>query len=147
MFLFPPELREARRPVHEIALGGLLREDLARRPLLLSPPDPRVHNCAPAGLAVCRLRGGERVRLWNLHPNHELLEFDLPGDEPRLVVELPGVGARDLAAVLHTVLIEPDADRVTLAWVGSLEVAIPYPEEMTRELRRAAIWSDGRADA
>ncbi len=37
--------------------------------------------------------------------------------------------------------------RVTLAWAGSLEVAVPYPEEMNRELRRAAIWPDGSSSA
>jgi hypothetical protein len=146
MFFIPPEFREGKRPVQEIALGALLREDLARKPVMLSPHDSRVHNSAAPGLAVCRLHGGERVKLWNLHPHHELLEFDLPGHAPRLVVELPGVGTRELPAVLHTVLIEPDADRVTLAWAGSLEVAIPYPEDLTHRMSRAALWPDGRSD-
>ena len=143
MFFIPPEFSAPRRAVHEVALGGLLREDLARTPALDAPPDPRVYNAAPAGLAVCRLRGGERVSLWNLHPQHEFFEFDLPGEAPRLVVELPGVGARELAPALHTILIEPDHDRVTLAWAAWLEVAVPYPDEMTRDMRRAALWPDG----
>jgi hypothetical protein len=147
MFLFQPAFRPPRRPVHEIALGGLLREDLTRTPFTFTAPDPRVQNCAPAGLAVCRLRGGERVSLWNLHRHHELLEFDLPADTPRIMVELPGVGTREMEPLLHTVLIEPDDDRVTLAWAGSIDVAAPYPEEMTRTLRCAAIWADGRTDA
>jgi hypothetical protein len=147
LFFVAPEFREPRRPVHEIALGALLPEDLALRPTMDAAPDPRVYNAAPAGLAVCRLRGGERVKLWNLHPRHELLELDLPGEEPRLVVELPGVGSREPAPFLHTVLIEPDDDRVTLAWAGWLEVAMPYPEEMTRALRRAAVWPDGSSSA
>jgi len=146
MFLLPPTFREPRRAVHEVALGGLLRDDLGRGPCMFTAADPRLHNSAPAGLAVCRLHGGERVKLWNLHPRLDLCEFDLPGEQPRLIVELPGVGSRELTPALHTLIIEPDQDRVTLAWVGSLEVAAPYPEALTREMRRAAIWADGSSD-
>jgi hypothetical protein len=97
-------------------------------------------NCAPAGLAVCRLEGAERVSLWNTHPNQELLEFDLPGDRPKLLIEPPGVAPRELTPLLQTVLIEPDLDRVTLTWAGVLPVAMPYPQELTASMRHAAVW-------
>ena len=52
------------------------------RSSMRGPRNPRVYNAAPSGLAVCRLRGGERARLWNVHRERAFLEFDLPDDEP-----------------------------------------------------------------
>ena len=139
-FSVQPAFSPPRRPVHELALGGLLPEDLRERDLW-APPHARCNNAAPAGLAVCRLEGGERVQLWNLHGAYQLLEFDLPGDRPELVLEPPGVAPRRLAPLLQTVLIEPDRDRVTLTWTGSLPVAMPYPDEMTASMRHGVNWS------
>jgi hypothetical protein len=140
MFSFlRPDWSAGSRPLRELAHGALLERDLADRPLA-DPPDPRFYNCAPAGLAVCRLHGGERVSLWNLHRHHEHLEFDLPRERPRMIVEPPGCRAYELDAVLGMVLIEPDDDRITLTWTASMEVAAEFPEGMCKEMRHAAIW-------
>ena len=104
------------------------------------PRNPRVYNAAPSGLAVCRLRGGERARLWNVHRERAFVEFDLPDDEPRLSLDVPGVGERKLAPVLTTVRIEPDADRVVLTWAAAFRVLAVYPDEMTRAMRRSVSW-------
>jgi hypothetical protein len=138
-FLLRPDWSPPERPIRELAVGALLPQDLPDRDVL-APPDPRLYCCAPAGLAVCRLRGGERVSLQNLHPKLERLEFDLPGEAPRLLIEPPGAGARELSATLQAVLIEPDEDRVTLTWTGVLPVAGPYPPEVCREMRSAAVF-------
>jgi hypothetical protein len=138
-FGLQPDASPPRRPVHELALGALAPDDLVERDPF-APPLPRFHNAAPAGLAVCRLTGGERVQLWNLHPAHAFLELDLPGDVPEIVIEPPGVAPRRLAPLLQTVLIEPDEDRVTLTWAGVLEVAAPYPEEMIAAMRHGVVW-------
>jgi hypothetical protein len=139
-FAFPRLSNAPARPVRELALGGLLPADLCERDLLAAP-DARMHNGAPPGLAVCRLEGGERVSLWNLHRAHALLEFDLPTAPRRLLLEPPGVAARELSPRLGTVLIEPDRDLVTLTWAGSLEVAAPYPVEKMEAMRHACVWS------
>lgn len=138
-FLLRPDWAPATRPIRELALGALLTSDLADRPVL-APPDPRLFNSAAAGLAVCRLHGGERASLWGLHPRHELLDFELPGEKPRLVLEPPNAGARELDATLQTVLIEPDEDRLTLTWTGTLPVAGVFPGEMCRAMRSAVTW-------
>ena len=139
-FLIRPAFDPPSRPVHELGTGAVFPQDLAKKFDLRTLGDRRVFNSAPAGLAVCRLDGGERVSLWNLHARYELLEFDLPDDRPRLVIEPPGVAPRELAPLLQTVLIEPDLDRVTLTWAGVLPVAMPYPEEMTASMSHAAVW-------
>jgi hypothetical protein len=90
---------------------------------------------------VCRLDGDEDARLWNLHREHELYEFQLPDDEPKLLAELPGVGQRELKPSLGTVLIEPEEDRVTLTWAGVMEVAMIYPEKVLNGMRWAVAWS------
>jgi hypothetical protein len=139
-FFLKPVYDTPERTVHELSTGAVLAEDLARRPSLRGPRNPRVYNAAPSGLAVCRLRGGERVRLWNLHRKRAFLEFDLPDDEPRLSLDVPGVGERKLAPVLTTVRIEPDADRVVLTWAAAFRVLVVYPDEMTRAMPRTVIW-------
>jgi hypothetical protein len=146
VFTFPrsafglrPAHDDPARPIHELSTGAILREDLAR-PSTLNAPGPRLYNMAPSGLAVCRLRGDERARLWNLHRDHALLEVALPDDEPELVLEVPGVGARTLAPRLGTVRLEPDADRILLTWSGILPVAMKYPDEMIATMRHAVRW-------
>ncbi len=133
---------EHARPLHpliELRRGTLRPEDLRER-TIGAAPDPRVYNCAPSGLSGARLSGGEPVTVWNMHPRHEVWEFHLPHERPRLLLSPPGCGVFELPAILQTVLVEPDLDRVTLTWSGSLEVAAPYPEEMCREMERVVRW-------
>ncbi len=148
LFTFPrcmfhplrPDWRPPRRPLRELALGALDPSDLADRPLDAAA-SPEAFSAAAPGLGVCRLQGNERVTLWHLHPQHELLEFDLPARKPRLLLEPPRTRVYELEPKLATVLIEPDEDRVTLTWAGSMPVAAVYPEEMCKEMRHGVLWS------
>jgi hypothetical protein len=139
-FMMPAPFGAPTRPIHEITIGALLPADLARMDVFDWSVDPRSYNCAAPGLGQRRLEGGERVALSNLHPKHELLEFDLPGDRPRLIIEPPNVSPREVTPHLQTVLFEPDEDRVTLTWAGALEVAMVFPPEMCLEMRHAVTW-------
>jgi hypothetical protein len=139
-FFIRPAFDPPMRPVNELASGAVLAEDLTRPFDEHAPRPPRVYNRAPAGLAVCRLTGRERVKLTNLHRERSQLEFDLPDDTPKFTLDLPGVGERRLEPKLSTVSIEPDSDRVVLTWAASLPVAMPYPEEMTKSMRRLVRW-------
>jgi len=143
VFLLPPDFSPPTRPVHELSVGAILHDELTNELNLDDgpPKNPRVYNAAPAGLAVCRLTGRERVKLWNLHRKEALFEFDLPGDTPELVLQPPGIEARMLDPLLQTVLIEPDEDRVTLTWAGVMQVAMPYPPEMVATMAHGAVWS------
>lgn len=126
------------RPVAEVRMGACSQADAVRRGV--RSLDPRIFNCAPAGLARVRLHGGERVVLWHLHRSAARVEFDVPRERPRLYLKPQGCRAYELAPQLQTVLIEPDEDRVTLTWSGTLEVAAPYPEEMCKTMERAVRW-------
>jgi hypothetical protein len=141
LFFVPADFNKPSRPIHEIATGVLAPADLARTDAFDMTIHPRSFNCAPAGLATHRLYGGERVQLWNVHPERELFEFDLAGDRPRFMIEPPGVKPREMEPLLQTVLIEPDLDRVTLTWAAAIEVAAVYPDEMTESMRHGVLWS------
>jgi hypothetical protein len=137
--LLRPDWDPPAATIRELALGALGPGDLRDRGFD-EAPDPRWANSAPAGLAVCRLQGHERARLWHLHRQHELLELELPGERPRLLLEPPNAGVREMQPLLQTVLIEPDEDRLTLTWTGSILVAAVFPEPMCREMRHAVVW-------
>ncbi len=128
------------RPVAEVAMGAL---DEARVKTLgeAGPPTAAAHNVAPPGLATTLLLGHERVELYNLHPSGEHVVFGLPGERPRLVVEPPNAGLFELEPRLVTVLIEPDAHRVTLTWAGSTPAAGVFSPEACGAMRHAVIWS------
>jgi hypothetical protein len=127
------------RPSIEVRTGALRLEDLRDRPLG-APPEPRVYNCAPAGLSGVRLQGGEPVSVWNMHARHEVWECHLPGERPRLWVSPPGCGMMEMTPTLQTVLVEPELDRVTLTWSGTLEVAAPFPAALCCEMTRVVKW-------
>ena len=91
-----------------------------RAPLLPLDFDERFFQCAPADQQTPEfLRGGERVVLYNLHPNSPLI-FELPTVQLGFSTEFrtKTVAHR---AVLHTVIIEPDLERVQMVWHTRLE--------------------------
>lgn len=139
-FLIYPKHGAPRRPLRELAVGALFPADLAPRPPL--PPNPRLYNAAPPGLAVRRLTGGERVRLKNLHVEAELVEFNLPTERPAMFLELPNIGARKLEPTLQTVHIDADRSTVSMTWAGSIDVASPFPEALMKEMRYAAVYRE-----
>ncbi len=101
---------------------------------------------------VALLKKEQSWRLLRSDRGHRAPYRRLPGEAEQARLGLGCVqgdrdhGAQEPSPALHT-LIQPEEDRVTLASCGWLEVAVPYPDELTRELRRAAIWSDGSAQA
>lgn len=137
--LLRPDWSSPTRLIRELATGVLRPADLPER-RWEEPPDPRLFNAAPSGLAVCRLAGNERLSLWHLDPAHELFEAELPGLRPTVWIEPPGAGRRQLTALLQEVLVEPEESRLTLTWTSSLPVAAVFPEPMCREMRHAIVW-------
>lgn len=80
------------------------------------------HNAAPADQQIPGfLRGDEAGELRNLHQRHGRLAFRLPGLAPRVVVKrdpAPGAPLQALRLNLDTVWLDPDNDRMVLAWRG-----------------------------
>lgn len=76
---------------------------------------------ASPGLYFPLLKGTETLRLKGLTPEG-FLEFRLPGETPKLVLDI-GFGAKSLDAVIHTVMIRAEDNQVDMVWRGSQ----PYP--------------------
>ncbi len=129
----------------EVRSGYLSAEHVMRNPLESESPitesfDDRIYNGASPWLILPRLTGAERVVLTNLHRVHSKLEFELPGERPQVLVDVPGRGATELPATLGTVLIEPDEDRVSLVWGARLAIDLPITEQQEESLRYAVRW-------
>jgi len=66
------------------------------------------------------------VELVNLHPKRESVRFRLPKEKPRMWVD--GRNGKMLATqpVMHSLIIEPDEDRLSIVWRGSGPALRPY---------------------
>lgn len=120
----PPDDTDA---VEEVRRGWVVRGESAR--VLAEPPlihrpdraklprgglDHRLANGASPGLAVPRLAGNERIQLRGL-TRDGALDLQLPGERPAVAICFEGRPIYvDMS--LHTVLVEPDAARLSLVW-------------------------------
>ncbi|MDC0723397.1 DUF2169 family type VI secretion system accessory protein [Nannocystis bainbridge] len=85
---------------------------------------------APLGLQVPHLRGGEPVELHGVHPTRPRWGFTVP-PAPRLHTDGRDGRLNPAEPVLHTVVIEPDLDRITLVWRGAAPARRQYhPQEL-----------------
>lgn len=82
---------------------------------------PYFNNGASTGFIFKSLSGAESIKLSGLTPAG-YLEFDLPGETPRLMMDI-SLGENELKPFLHTVCIRPGDMQVDLIWRG----AHPYP--------------------
>ncbi len=90
--------------------------------------DHRALNGASLGLRFPDLSGNERISLLNLHPQLPHWVVKLPGERPSMAIDDRSGGLTRLAPRLSTVLIEPDAWRVTLVWMGLAKARRSYLE-------------------
>lgn len=90
-----------------------------RAPYLPDDFDARFFHYAPVGqVSPVPLSGGEPVELVGVSPQG-VLRFNLPSLAVQLTFK--GAGREDVRrALLEGVLVEPDAQRVTLVWRGAL---------------------------
>jgi hypothetical protein len=101
---------------------------------------PRSLQGAAPGLAVERLRGDELVVLENLHREHTELKFSLPGEAPVFRLRPAGLKVMTPRPVLQTVRLEPDKDRVTLTWCGTVPLLAKVDEEFVRDTELTVSW-------
>jgi hypothetical protein len=125
--------------VREVVLGATATTDMAPRSLL-SPPGLRAANGGAPGLARVRLKGGEPVRITHMHPERRETSFRLPEDKPELSIRPPGCPVIPLEPALDTVYLEPNRERVSLVWSGSVPVASQYPPLELAQVEHAVRW-------
>lgn len=98
---------------------GLLPDDhvaLAKQ-FRLKPFEARFANGASLGMSFSDVDGDEPIALGGLTPDG-LLKFSLPGDRPRIGLDL-GAGVKELEPQLHTVSIRPDDLELDMIWRGA----------------------------
>lgn len=83
--------------------------------------DFRFFNGASLGLSLPFLSGNEEIQLINLSQEGEIM-FQLPGEKPYIEIDF-GMGIKEPAVVLHTVMIRMDDRQLDLVW----RAATPYP--------------------
>lgn len=103
-------------------------------------PDPRRACGASPGLSVPHLRGGESIVLDGLSPHAPMVELRLAAPPARMRIDGRQGKLVDVEPVLSTVLIEPDAERVTLVWRGSGPALRPYFEEELPRMPFEVTW-------
>jgi hypothetical protein len=131
-FRMIPHAEKPTSAIAEVARGWLPAD-------ILDPMAPTVADAfrlaqgSWPGWRVGPLAGGETITLDHLHPRCGRWSFTLPR-RPDLRIDGRNQG-KVIATkpVLSTVIIEPDAGRVTLVWRGSERAKRPYTED---ELKR-----------
>ncbi|MDA3960419.1 MAG: DUF2169 domain-containing protein [Planctomycetota bacterium] len=125
--------------IREAVAGDVVWPEVQRGFIELNACDP-VHpprlnhaasNGAALGLRFEHLRGDERVVVTNCKRGLGRWEFRLPGERPRMHITLASGVTVKARAVLQTVDIEPDDDRVALVWRCAVSADRPYrPEDL-----------------
>lgn len=123
----PPET-----PPTEVQRGYAL-EDVLEATELSAPFVARGMCGASLGLQLPFLRDGQEIQLENLHPTQARWSVRLPESRPRIWTDGRKGRFNPTEPVIHTVLIEPDEDRVSVLWRGSAPALRPYlPDELEK---------------
>jgi len=100
----------------------------------------RACNGASLGLQAKYLNGGETCRLTNIHPKQSEFTFSLPKERPKIKVDGRNGKLLKTDPVLHTVLIEPEENKLTMVWRGSAKAIRPYFEEELKTMPYEVKW-------
>ena len=132
--------RPPSRPITEVERGHAPADILSAKPLT-EKFDVRAANGASLGLQVPYVKGGEEVELLNLHPTRPRLTLRLPTQRPKIWTDGRKGKLNETRPVIHTVLIEPDADRVSVVWRGSAPALRPYMDAELKEMPFRVTWA------
>ena len=100
----------------------------------------RACNGASLGLQSRHLHGGESCRLTNIHPKRKEFIFQLPKEMPKIKVDGRNGKLLNTNPVMHSVIIEPDENRLSIVWCGSAKAIRPYFEEELKTMPFEVNW-------
>ena len=140
----PPSVYDARqidaRAFYEVRVGLLRASDVSPKPLIGRRPNLGVAQASAIGMRFEHLEPGSWIELIGVHPRHRSWRFRLPAVAPRMVVRLPGEEPRESNAVIRTLVVEPELERICAVWVTEFEhPALLLPDEAQR-IQHAVIW-------
>jgi len=102
--------------------------------------DFRACNGASLGLQSRYLQGGESCRLTNIHPKQSEFVIKLPKETPTIKVDGRNGKLLKTSPVMHSVIIEPDQNRLSIVWCGSAKAIRPYFEEELKTMPFEVKW-------
>lgn len=117
-------------------------EGLLNNTRSLLPLNMRFANGASLGLQLPYLFPGEAVRLINMHPQMSDLKFHLPLEYPKIWVDGRKGKLLETRPVIHSVVIEPDENKVSILWRGSGPALRPYHDEELKTMPYKVEWRD-----
>jgi len=129
------EYASAPLPIPEVERGWLPRKVLEIKKQTELPMEHvlRFGNGAPLDMQLPHLEGGETVELVHLHRDAPKLKFRLPDPPSKMCIDGREGKLVSTNPLLQTVLIEPDASRLTLVWRGTGPARRPYfPDELMK---------------
>jgi hypothetical protein len=73
------------------------------------------------------------IALTSMHPQREKYAIYLPSERPKISVDGRKGTLKETVPVVQTVVIEPDASRLSVVWRGAAPALCPYlPEELAK---------------
>ena len=117
-----PSYEPPKNPIAEVTRGYAPADVLVDKPIV-QKQDWLFTSGASLGLQLPYLRGDEAVELTNMHAKQQALRFTLPGERPKISTDGRKGKLNPTEPVLHSVVIEPDAERVTVVWCGAARAA------------------------
>lgn len=94
-----------------------------RAPFVSEDFDWSYHQSAPADQWLPgALRGDERVKLFNLHPDSSEVALQLPGMRVRVFVRREGLAIAPVPMTLDTLFIDAEDSKLALVWRGQIGV-------------------------
>ncbi|WP_437627180.1 DUF2169 domain-containing protein [Sorangium sp. So ce1151] len=136
--------------VAEVERGWAARDILTIQPLYQDPGAPlRLEHAQTAspGMSVSDLAPGEYFELRNLHPTRQVYSFHLPGEAPRVLLELDPGRLTEVETHLCSVVVRPVPGEVVVVWSARAPVALELTEEQRMNLRREVRWTSAARSA
>ncbi|MGB1308565.1 MAG: DUF2169 domain-containing protein [Oceanihabitans sp.] len=100
----------------------------------------RACNGASLGLQSKHLNGGEKCRLTNIHPIKKEFVLQIPYDKPKIKVDGRNGKLLNTNTIMHSVIIEPEENRLSIVWCGTGKAIRPYFEEELKTMPYQVSW-------
>jgi hypothetical protein len=123
-----PEHEPPAGPIHEVRKGWAPKDILVSGPIQ-ERFNMRAANSASLGLQVPYLRGDEDGSLHNLSRLGPVVKFALPSERPKIWTDGRKGKLNKTEPVIHSVIIEPDEQRISIVWRGNAPALRPYSTE------------------
>lgn len=121
-------------------IDNLVEVDLLQ---IIDNPIPfniRASNGGSLGLQFSSLRGNEFIKLKNIHPDSRNFVMQLPGDIPKIWVDGRNGKLLETYPVMHTIMLEPEENRLSIVWRGSAPALRPYMQEELKSMPFKVEW-------